>query len=94
MQENETPRAIVTFSSRELVEVLIRHHGITKGIWMLHVEFVMGAGSIPGPEGKALPTALIGMNKIGLAEVSALNDLAVDASTISKPKTKKSKTAS
>lgn len=82
MPENENPTVVTTFNHKEIVEALIKHQGITGGIWMLHVEFVMAAGSIPGPEGKILPSALIGITKIGIAEKSTMNDLSVDASTL------------
>lgn len=50
---------------RELVELLIKHHGIHDGRWSLLVEFGMAIANI-GPAHDMRPAALVSLNAIGI----------------------------
>lgn len=80
------------FSHKEVVEALIKQQGLHHGIWMLSVQFGIGAANVQNPE-NALdinPAAIIPIVSIGLQKKKEINPLAVDASVVN-PKSKKTK---
>ena len=77
------------FSHKEVVEALIKQQGLHHGIWMLSVQFGIGAANIQNPENAQdiNPAAIIPIAAIGLQKRNELNPLAVDASAVN-PKSK------
>lgn len=70
------------FSHKEIVEELIKRQDIHEGIWRLYIEFAFGAGNAgPSPE-QIVPTALIGIQRIGILRVEAEDALSVDAARV------------
>lgn len=70
------------FSYKELVEALIKKQGLHDGIWRIYVEFgIAGANAGPSEE-QILPTAIVPINKIGLARVPKEDVLSVDAARV------------
>lgn len=80
------------FSFREIVEALIKQQGLHEGIWMLAVQFGIGAANIQDPEKGTdpVPAAIVPIISIGLQKKPELNPLAVDASVVN-PRPKPSK---
>ncbi len=57
----------ITFSHREIVEMLIKNQNIHDGHWGIIVEFGLGAGQFPAPpQGKPVPGAIVTIVKIGI----------------------------
>jgi hypothetical protein len=55
------------FDHRELVELLIRQQGLQDGVWMLSIEFLQAAATVPAPDGKSqMPAAINIVQRIGL----------------------------
>lgn len=91
------------FSYREIVTQLVKAQGIHEGIWSLYLEFgIQGAniglqivnGGVPtdqpdGPPTEVVPSAIIPVQKIGIARTTHLSNIAVDAAEVNpKPKEK------
>lgn len=71
-------------SPLELTTILIRHHGIHRGLWALTVDFyVQGTNfSQSDGEGIPLPGALLAVKGIGIREVEVADALTVDAAAV------------
>lgn len=81
-----TERAIEPLGIRELTEVLIKHHGLTSGMYDLALEFQFGAGSFgPSPE-KVLPSLFVSISRVGLQRTEKEGIHTVDASKLNPPK--------
>lgn len=76
------PETRTAISHKELIEILIKFHGLHEGIWQLYVEFGLAAANVQTGDGQLSPAAIVGVNKIGLTKVDAENPLAVDASKV------------
>jgi len=72
----------VIFSHKEVVEALIKHHGIHKGIWTLLVQFgIQGVNvGLGGPN--PLPAAVVPVVALGLQKTSQINSMSVDAAEV------------
>lgn len=71
-------------SPLELTTILIRHHGIHRGLWALTVDFhVQGTNFFPSDgEGISLPGALLAVKGVGIREVEVADALTVDAAAV------------
>jgi hypothetical protein len=69
------------FSHKEVVTALLKEQDIHEGIWMLSVQFGMGAANVGADEesGELNPAAIIPVLKIGLQRSDKLNSISVDA---------------
>jgi hypothetical protein len=64
----------------EICELIAKHFGLTEGKYELMVEFKIGMGAFgPTPEDR-VPGAMIGVNKIGLAQIEANGPLTINVS--------------
>ena len=78
-------------SIQELTGVLIKHYGIRDGNFDLLVEFQIGMGAIgPSPDDMK-PSAIVGVNRIGLVPAQTITPLTVNASVVNPIKKKTSK---
>ena len=69
-------------TTRELTELLIKHSGLSEGLYELLIEFQMGFGAVgPAPEHLS-PGVMVGVHRIGLSKVSAPSPFSVDASQV------------
>jgi len=75
-----------TFSHKEIVEMLIKKQGFHEGLWMMYVEFGLGALNAGPSDDQLLPAAIIPVMKIGLQKGEKENSLTVDAAKVN-PKT-------
>ena len=75
-------------SPRELVVVLVKQADLHEGIWGLHVEFALGAGNATGPKGPddVIPTAFVGITRIGLRKYESESPISVDAAKVNPAK--------
>ena len=72
-------------SMRDLASVLIKHYGLTDGIYDLVVEYQIGTGAV-GPEDNLVPGAMIGVSRVGLLAATKLGPNTVDASLVNPKK--------
>ncbi|WP_020484032.1 hypothetical protein [Methylomonas sp. MK1] len=86
------PKAVApVLSLRELTELLVKHYGIHEGKYDLLMEFQIGTGMFgPTPEA-TLPSAFVGISKIGLMPTSVESATTVDAAIVNPGKSKKSR---
>jgi len=75
-----------TFSHKEIVEMLIMKQGFHEGLWVMYVEFGLGALNAGPSDDQLLPAAIISVMKIGLQKGEKENSLTVDAAKVN-PKT-------
>lgn len=71
-----------TFSHKELVQALIKHQGLHEGLWMLYVQFGLGATNAGPSDDELLPSAIVPIQKIGLQKGEKENNLTVDAAKV------------
>lgn len=71
-----------TFSHKELVQVLIKHQGLHEGLWMLYVEFGLGAINAGPSDDELLPSAVVPVKTIGIQKGEKENNLTVDAAKV------------
>ena len=72
------------FDHQEVVELLLKKQGVHEGIWMLSLELVQAAATVPGPDGKSVfPAALSIVRRIGLKQHDgAPSNLTVNAAEV------------
>lgn len=73
------------FSNRQVLEALLLHNGIKKGVWQFGIQFGFGAGNIAtSPTGKSItPSAMIGVSGVTIVQVDTQSDdLSVDAAAL------------
>jgi hypothetical protein len=72
------------FDHREVVELLVKQQGLHEGEWMLSLELVQAAATVPGPDGKSIfPAALSMVQRIGLKKHDgAPSNLTVNAAEV------------
>ncbi len=76
----ETSQIVFTF--KEVVEALIKQHGVHDGIWSIFVRFGIKAANVGSSEADAIPTAIIPLVEIGLQKGESENNISVDASRV------------
>lgn len=70
------------FDRVDVLKTLIKAQGIKSGHWILSIEFNFGASNVgPTPE-TALPSAIVGVGKIGIQRVDPSDPTAIDASGV------------
>lgn len=72
----------ITFSYKELVELLIKHAGLHEGIWGLFVTFGMQATNAGPNENDLKPAVIIPVVGIGLQKFEKENNLSADAAKV------------
>lgn len=67
---------------RELGEVLVRHYGLTDGMFDVLIEYQFGIGAFgPSPD-QTFPGFAAGVSKIGLAPAAIVGPMTIDASRV------------
>lgn len=74
-------------SLREVVVLLIKHYGLREGLWDLNIELTLGVGAFGPSREKAMPGALVGVQRIGLSRTPKENagPNTVDAADVNLP---------
>lgn len=73
-------------SMRDLASVLVKHYGLTEGIYDLVVEFQIGTGAVGPDKDNLVPGAMIGVSRVGLVATSKQGPSTVDAAQINPTK--------
>ena len=81
----------ITFSYKELAEVLVKKQDIHEGIWGLYVRFGINAANIGQNDDELKPSAIIPILELGLQKFEKENNLSVDAAKINPVPKKKGK---
>lgn len=83
----QSPSPINTpLSMRDLASVLIKHYGLTDGIYDLVVEYQIGTGAVGPDKDNLIPGAMIGVSRVGLLQATKLGSTTVDASLVNPKK--------
>ena len=73
----------ITFSDREIVEMLIKNQNIHDGYWGIIIGFGLGAGTLPAPpNGHPVPSAIVQIQKIGIQRSDKPNPGTIDAAKV------------
>ena len=59
----------LVFTYKEVVEALIKQHGLHEGVWSIYMEFGISGGNAGPSEDMMMPTAIVPIIKIGLIRV-------------------------
>jgi len=79
----------IVFTYRELAEALVRQGDINEGLWGIYLEFGLQGTNINSPSGELIPSAILGVLKVGLQRFEKPNNLTVDAAEINADTNKK-----
>ena len=72
----------IVFKHKEVVEALLKHHGLHEGIWGLFVRFGLAAGNVGPTDEELTPAAIIPVLEIGIQKFEKESNIAVDASKV------------
>ena len=73
----------VMFSHKEVVEALIKYHGLHEGIWSLLLQFgIQGINVGAGGADNLVPAAVVPVIALGLQKTNQVNSLSVDAAEV------------
>lgn len=73
---------VASHELKEITEILVRHHGLRKGLYDLLLEFQIGMGS-DGPDlSSVVPSAMVGVKRIGLTKTANPGASTVNAAEI------------
>jgi hypothetical protein len=90
----DTPQPIaaesqnIVTSHKQVVEALLKYHGIHDGVWGLYVRFGLGATNIGQNEQQLNPAAVVPVVEIGLQKFKSETNISVDAAKVN-PKREK-----
>lgn len=79
----------ITFTHKELAEILVKHRGIHEGVWGVYVEFGLQASNVGPTEENLSPAAIVPVLKVGIQKFKGENSLAVDAGKVNPKKNSK-----
>jgi hypothetical protein len=72
----------IIFSHKEVVEALIKQHGIHEGIWGLWVKFGIQGANVGVGSTNLVPAAIVPVLEIGLQRFGEVNNLSLDAAEV------------
>lgn len=80
----ELPDKPEPLSLKELAAVLVRHYGLTEGLYDVLVEFKIGVGAVAPSDEPRIPGAIVGVSRVGLNPVTeaSTNAAVVDAAEV------------
>ena len=73
-------------TTKELAQLLIKECDLHEGLWSLSVEFAFSGINAGPDENNIMPSAIIGVQSVGLARADAEGPLVFDAAALN-PKT-------
>ena len=74
------------FSHAEVTEALVKKLDLHEGLWQVTIEFKLAAALMGSSAEDAMPTALVGVSKIGMHKVEKKTHLTVDAAVVNPKK--------
>lgn len=81
----------IKFSHKDVVAALLKQKEIYEGIWRLTIDFGLGAANVGPDKSSVNPTAMVPILGIGLMECKEISNIAVDAATLRKESSSKTK---
>ena len=81
----------VTFTHKELAELMVRDLGIAEGLWGIYVRFGLQARNIGSSETDLQPAAIVPIVEIGVQKFDKPTNLTVDAAELQTRKAAKRK---
>lgn len=74
----------ITFTYRELAEILVKQQDVHEGLWGIYAEFGIGAANInPAPGADAVPSAIVPLQRFGIQRFDEeVQGLTVDAAIV------------
>ena len=69
----------ITFTHREVVEALLKKHGVHEGLWGIYVKFGIKAANVGASESDVMPAAIVPVLEIGIQKFDTESNLSVDA---------------
>jgi len=73
---------IANHELREITEILVRHHGLHEGLYDLLLEFQIGIGPAGPDPSSVVPSAMVGVKRIGLTKTTKPGASTVNAAEI------------
>jgi hypothetical protein len=72
----------ITFTYKEVAELLVKAQNIHEGIWGLFVRFGLNAANVGENEASYRPAAIIPILELGLQKMDKESNIAVDAAKV------------
>ena len=95
MQQPSTEHAennmVVQHDLKEIIEMLIKHHGLHEGLYDLALEFGIIIGQIGPNPSESFPGAAFGVRHIGLTKASKMGPITVNAADVNPSSTAQKK---
>lgn len=79
---DSTPQKPISFSLREMTELLIKQQKLYEGLYELAFEFQIAIGEVGTSPENVLPGAMFGISSIGLSKSDNENINTVDAAKV------------
>lgn len=67
---------------KELTAALVRHYGLHEGLYDLYLEYQFALGNFGPTPAEVVPSAVIGLSKLGVSKVAQTGPLTVDAAVV------------
>lgn len=86
------PEFVGMMSLTDLAILLIKHNGISDGLFNASIEFNIGVGEMGPTPSSIFPCAMIGVSRVGLSKVAQAGPNTVDAAIVNpakKPRSRK-----
>jgi hypothetical protein len=72
----------ITFTYKDIVEMLIKKQGIHEGIWGIYVSFRLHGANVTLGGNEPLPSSVVQIAEIGIQPAEKVNHLSVDAAEV------------
>ena len=72
----------ISFTHKEVVEALLKKHGIHHGVWGIFIKFGIQGMNVGPSEADIVPAAIVPVLEIGLQKFDKEGNLAVDAAKV------------
>lgn len=69
-------------SIKELTAALVKHYELREGLYDLYLEYQFAVGNFGPSASQVVPSAVVGLSKLGVTKVTQLGPLTVDASEV------------
>jgi len=82
MQQPTNPQQqeiVAAHELREITELLVKHHGLHEGLYDLMLEFQIGIGAAGPDPSSIVPSAMVGVKRIGLMKAFSPGAATVNA---------------
>lgn len=84
----------ITFSYKELAEILVKQQGIHEGLWGVFLRFGIRGANIGHTPEELLPAAVVPVIEIGIQKFDEPSRLTVDAAVVNPARSKQTRRSS